>query len=85
MRKYLFILISFEIILSQTLDYKSGQTTTYAESAGTITLYITAASYSSFPVTVQVTDGHTDDADSYDYTFNTQTLTWNSNGDQPFT
>ena len=69
----------------QTLAYKSGQTTTYAESAGTITLYITAASYSSFPVTVQVTDGHSDDADSYDYNFSTQTLSWSSNGDQAFT
>ena len=65
----------------QTLDYKSGQTKDFNENAGTVTLYITAASYSSFPVTVQVTDGHSDQANSYDYSFNTQTLTWNSNGE----
>ena len=88
MKKYFNLLVTCLLLgysSGQTLAYKSGQTTTYAESAGTITLYITAASYSSFPVTVQVTDGHSDDTDSYDYNFSTQTLSWSSNGDQAFT
>ena len=88
MKRYVNIFVASLLLgnsYGQTLDYKSGQTTDYTENAGTLTLYITAASYSSFPVTVQVTDGHSDQADSYDYNFSTQTLTWNSNGDQGFT